>query len=358
MSAWYNEIDPFAAHWLRNLIEAGHIAQGEVSEESVETVRPPGAIRQHYFAGIGGWDLALRLAGWPADRPVWTGSCPCQPFSVAGKQKGGDDPRHLWPAWFRLIREHHPDTIFGEQVSGAIGHGWLDLVFSDLEAEGYTCGAIILGAHSVGAPHRRQRLFWVADAVHTDRRVGVSRAQAGTREDGERWRRPSGGGADGRLGDSSLTGLEGRAGHGDGSGQPGRIGADAAGPVTETGASGWLEHATRDGRKQRRAEPGERGAVGGCGESGVDESKIIGRQGREPLHGEHDRSELADGRYDHWRDSYWLPCTDGKARLVPTQPALFPLASGLPGRVGRLRAYGNSIVPQVAATFVRAYLHD
>lgn len=82
--AYYNEIDPFAAEWLCNLIRSGHIAPGEVDTRSIEDVRPKdldGFTQCHFFAGIGVWSYALRNAGWSDSRPVWTGSCPCQPFS-------------------------------------------------------------------------------------------------------------------------------------------------------------------------------------------------------------------------------------------------------------------------------------
>ena len=157
---YFNEFDSFAAEWLRNLFP-----ESTVDKRSITDVKAGDIVRfqrVHFFGGIGGWEYALQLAGWPEDRPVWTGSCPCQPFSSAGKQSGTKDERHLWPEMFRLVRECRPDTIFGEQVASAIRHGWLDGVFADLEAEGYTCGAIVLGAHSVGSPHIRQRLFWVA----------------------------------------------------------------------------------------------------------------------------------------------------------------------------------------------------
>jgi DNA (cytosine-5)-methyltransferase 1 len=162
--AYYNEFDPHAAQWLRNLMAGGHIPKGYVDERSIAEVqaddlREFGQI--HFFAGIGGWPRALRLAGVPDDMPVWTGSCPCQPFSAAGRHQGQADERHLWPEMYRLIRECKPATVFGEQVSSAIGHGWLDGVSDGLEAEGYAVGAVVLPACSVGAPHIRQRLFWV-----------------------------------------------------------------------------------------------------------------------------------------------------------------------------------------------------
>src|SRR5690242_15057774 len=165
-AAYYNEIDPYAAQWLRNLIQAGQIAPGDVDERSIVDVRADdlrGYTQCHFFAGIGGWSYALRLAGWPDDRPVWTGSCPCQPFSAAGKRAGFDDTRHLWPAWFRLIRECAPPVVFGEQVASKDGVAWLDTVSTDLEAAGYAFGAADIPAAGVTAPHIRQRLFFVAD---------------------------------------------------------------------------------------------------------------------------------------------------------------------------------------------------
>ena len=163
---YYNEIDPLKAEVLREAIKHGAIAPGDVDERSISDVRGfdlAGYTQCHFFAGGGFWSLALRDAGWPDDRPVWTGSCPCPSFSAAGKGAGFADPRHLWPDWFRLIRECKPAAIFGEQVAAAIGHGWLDLVQTDLEAEAYAVGKIVFGAHSVGAPHIRQRLYFCAD---------------------------------------------------------------------------------------------------------------------------------------------------------------------------------------------------
>jgi DNA (cytosine-5)-methyltransferase 1 len=164
---YYNEHDRFCAAWLRNLMAAGLIADGEVDERSIEDVRPRelyGFTQCHFFAGIGIWSAALRAGGWPDDRPLWTGSCPCQPFSAAGKGGGFADERHLWPAFHHLIRECRPPIVFGEQVASRDGLRWLDLVHSDMEAEGYAFGAADLCAAGAGAAHIRQRLYWVGHA--------------------------------------------------------------------------------------------------------------------------------------------------------------------------------------------------
>ena len=191
MSAYYNEHDPFAAAWLRELIADGLIADGEVDERDIQTLDPAdlaGYTQCHFFAGIGGWSLALRLAGWPDDRPVWTGSCPCQPFSSAGKSGGGGDSRHLWPAWYCLIRECRPPVVFGEQVESAVAHGWLDLVCDDMEREGYAIGAVSLPAASVGAPHIRQRLWFVANRDGTGLAVGNVTGERRAPEAAPAWR--------------------------------------------------------------------------------------------------------------------------------------------------------------------------
>lgn len=190
MSAYYNEHDPKAAAWLRELIKAKLIADGEVDERSIEDIRPSelgGFTQCHFFAGIGGWSRALRLAGWPDDRPVWTGSCPCQSFSAAGQGKGFADERHLWPAWHHLISERKPAVVFGEQVDAAIKFGWIDLVQTDMEATDYAFGFAIIPAAGVGAPHGRHRIFYVAYAKNSDRWCRVGIAQARTWTNKERW---------------------------------------------------------------------------------------------------------------------------------------------------------------------------
>ena len=168
--AYYNEFDPYAAQWLRNLIAKGLIASGDVDERSIEDVFPDdvkGYTQCHFFAGIGVWSYALRNSGWGDDRPVWTGSCPCQPFSAAGKGVAFDDERHLWPAFHHLIGECRPTVIFGEQVASKDADAWIDLVQDDLEGMGYAVGSIPFPAAGVGAPHIRDRMYWVAYADYS-----------------------------------------------------------------------------------------------------------------------------------------------------------------------------------------------
>lgn len=169
--AYYNEIDPHAAQWLRNLIAGGHIAAGDVDERSITDVRSDdvrGYRQCHFFAGIGGWSLAMRLAGWPDERPAWTGSVPCQPYSVAsvghGGAQGPRDERDLWPPFFGLLRELAPTTVFGEQVASSIQWGWWDRAALDLESAGYAAASAVLRADAYGADHERKRLYWLADA--------------------------------------------------------------------------------------------------------------------------------------------------------------------------------------------------
>ena len=166
MSAYYNEIDPDACATLRALIAEGEIAPGVVDERRIELVQPSdldGFTQVHLFAGTGGWSVAARLAGWPDGRELWSASLPCQPFSNAGLQRGLADDRHLWPHAFRLIAARRPAVLMGEQVKDAIGKHWLDRVFDDLESIDYACGSAIVPAGAVGAPHRRDRLWLVAD---------------------------------------------------------------------------------------------------------------------------------------------------------------------------------------------------
>ena len=346
--AFYNEIDPFKAEVLRQAIKAGAIADGDVDERSIADVQPgdlAGYTQCHFFAGGGFWSLALRNAGWPDDRPVWTGSCPCPSFSAAGKGAGFSDPRHLWPDWMRLIRECRPAIILGEQVSAAIGHGWLDLVQDDLEAEDYAVGKAVLGACCIGAPHIRQRLYFVADSEHfgcgrqvrletvedcdqqeerisngdcaaefvanTDRRrreqrntgLGTVSIVGENSQDSILGNAALGGlgiagsapGSAGhadladeslRMGEPIRAGLEGHGGDGGDGNQPGRDGAEQVGPATEAGESGGVADVRGIGRGRRE------GATQRHESDGEDAGRIEGDGG--PECGDKDAGRMAD----------------------------------------------------------------
>lgn len=310
---YYNENDPKAAAWLRELIKEGCISEGVVDERSIIDVHASdlSEYRQcHFFAGIGGWSYALRLAGVPDDEPVWTGSCPCQPFSNAGLQLGTADARHLWPVFFRLIAQHNPSTVFGEQVASKAGRNWLAGVFTDLESVAYAGAGADLCAASVGAPHIRQRIYWVANARYRSGRTGNTRIDCAQESSGESHH------------GSFICG----------------------------GTVGGLEYATSNGREQWWSESSGRRIASGCSLVGLVDPLCERRRGGE--------SWCEDASHA-WFPSQALLCTDGKTRRI--EPGSFPLAHGVSGRVGLLRGYGNAIVPQVAAEFIQAFyeaLHD
>lgn len=255
--AYYNEVDPFCCAWIRNLIDAGFITPGDVDERSVAGVSPDDLIgygRCHFFAGIALWDYALSLAGWPEDCPVWSGSCPCQPFSGAGKGLGFADPRHLWPVWHGLIRERRPERVVGEQVDSPDARLWLDLVSADLEACGYAVGSVVLPSAGVGAPNIRHRRYWVADTEGRGRgEHGIFGEAAGSRQD---TRQPVLGVEAGRLGHAGGAGLPDAEPHdlcGAGRRPEGRAASEPSGPRDPWRELEWI--ACRDGRL-RPTEPG------------------------------------------------------------------------------------------------------
>jgi len=162
--AFYNDNDASIGAWLQALIDAGELPPGLVQVCDVADANPGDALHCHWFAGIGGWALALKMIGWPDSTPVWTASLPCQPFSAAGQQKGYSDDRHLWPTFYAHIKQHLPPILFGEQTQSELGRHWLAVVQDSLEALDYRTAAADLCGPLVGAPHQRQRLYWMAYA--------------------------------------------------------------------------------------------------------------------------------------------------------------------------------------------------
>jgi len=325
-AVYYNEIDAEKAAWIRELVKRGIVAPGEVDERSIADVDLAdlrGFTQCHFFAGIAVWSYALRLAGWPDDKPCWTGSCPCPSFSCAGKGTGFDDPRHLWPEFYRLIGERRPATVFGEQSADAIGHGWWDLVSTDLESSAYAVAAAVLSSAGVGGSDKRHRLYFVglADTERERERAGLCDRESRTV---------------GRL-QSANSGVAGRMAH---------------------TASVRLSRSNRASVEE--CGPGTASTTGGLANSQVRQ------RGREQIsiweargaHPESDRSSgsmphpFADALKGYWQDADWLFCTDGRWR--PVEAGTFPLADGSAFRLGRLRGYGDCINAEVAKAFIAA----
>lgn len=307
------------------------------------------------FSGIGGFALACRMVGgiqtvafcerepycqrvlakhWP-DVPICndihdlkgteygtieliTGGYPCQPFSLAGKRKGAGDDRHLWPELRRIVETARPSWVLCENVVGHVTLG-LDVVLSDLDSIGYSCGAVVIPACAVDARHRRDRVWIMANR----QREGLER-YAGDVANGDK---------------------------------PGRVGTEKNGPACESDLRRPLAHAKgrenfgREGGKLDGAErrrPCVNASADACGE---------------------DVADALRQQWDGWGDG---PCRWGGEPLEALQTArqgggkedgvsipeslLGRVAHGIPARVDRLRGLGNAIVPQVAAEIIRAMM--
>ena len=406
--AYYNEFDEYAAQWLRNLISAGLIAQGEVDQRSIKHVHPDdlrGFTQVHFFAGIGVWSHALRSSGWEDDRPVWTGSCPCQPFSAAGNRAGMDDERHLWPDMFRLIEAHRPAVVMGEQVASKDGLAWLDTVQADLEGAEYTAWAADTCAAGVGAPHIRQRLYWVGYSKR-DRLQGRlpgwpnparGLVYGSTRRDGtvgglayatgngqrQRWQgsgtEVQGHGTErswqhtkpGHLGE--LPGrVEGLGTSPDRLAYPNGDGFESRGEASAT--NGYWSATDADGRAVWVADTGgERRQQDAGGAPGHEEA-----HGWEP-HLDHIfagdvQVHRSHPTYGFWGNPDWLLCKDGRWR--PIEPGVTALVDEPASRVvssstswrtpagpkgfghipSQVKGYGNAICSVQASAFIRAVM--
>lgn len=336
---YYNENDPKAATWLRELIAHNLIADGIVDERSITEIKYHELTKYtqcHFFAGIGGWSYALRLAGWPDDCPVWTGSCPCQPFSCAGKGLGVADERHLWPIFGELIVQCKPATVFGEQVAGKAGREWLAGIRTDLENMGYAVGGSDLCAACVGAPHIRQRLYWCA--IYRDSL--------------EQRRTPD---PDSGVAHDPSTRLERSAGQ---------------------SIQRRIERLTRSSEfstvSRMENAKGERLQWRNNGQQGQQTVGIGFLPAGPSVAGGAERGAIKQSSQASAWDNYELvPCRDGKSRRI--ESGTFPLVARLPRgmvpsgdpsvqeaqasaefRVARLRGYGNSIVPKLASEFIIA----
>ena len=300
------------------------------------------------FSGIGGLDLAAEWAGfttvgqcefadyptkvlekhWP-DVPRWrdirtltkesfyertgqrtvdviSGGFPCQPFSVAGKQKGKNDDRYLWPEMLRVIRELRPNCVVGENVPGILKIA-AGQVVKDLERAGYHVVVFNFEAAAVGAWHRRSRVFFVgiADVADTDGRT--------MRHD---------------CGDERKTTRKEHASRGTGT-DPERAMADAACErIQRHAAICAAKPAERSGQMQSDAESGNEAVYDAMRSGCAGDARLEQLQ------------ELADGRC-------WA-----------SEPDVGRVAHGIPNRVDRLKCLGNAVVPQQAYPIFKALMED
>lgn len=361
MSAYYNENDPVCVEVLRELMRRNVIVPGEVDGRSIKEVTANdlrGFTQCHFFAGAGLWSVAARLAGWPDDRALWTGSCPCQPFSQAGKGLGEADPRHLWPDFHRLIDACRPAVVMGEQVAGKAGRDWFHGVRSDLAGSGYEGRAVDIPACSVDAPHIRNRLYWIARSQGMADTDGCGRdgRQEASQRGAER-----GTAAERAAGVTLGYAVEPRSQRYSRHGGSAAGRALARGSVAAANGGGQLVNAAGIGRGEGRSEHEiRRGRDAAANANGADmaDAHSDGRSARErhdqaPRHGHSAGS--TDGRNGtFWSGADWIVCHDGKARRAESSIRL--LADGMAGRIDLWRIAGNSIVPQLAAEVIAAYL--
>jgi DNA (cytosine-5)-methyltransferase 1 len=355
-------------------------------------------------SGIGGLDLGLRLAvpsartvvmvereayccallaarmqdGFLDDAPIWTdaatfsgrawrgavdcviGGYPCQPFSVAGRRAGADDPRHLWPHIARILGECEPEWCFFENVAGHLTLGF-DVVARELEAMGYRVAAGLFTAAEVGAPHRRQRLYILARRQQRDSLADAG--CVGEYANEPRWRRGSRGPAQAVFGGSSAAMAHASDDHG----RPGVSGAEAGvGSNGERRGRPSVNGAAVGDTDDARLE-GWRVAVGECADElpawppGPEEwdrwaDVLAVRPELAPAVADADNNRRA-GAPVHlpvWRKGEGVSNIDGPSgRVAATetspQPVVRGVAHGLPHRVDRLKALGNTVVPAAVA---------
>ena len=337
------------------------------------------------FSGIGGFALGLERAGmetiafceydekarlvlkkhWP-DVPMYNdvrtltgeqlekdgitdiglicGGYPCQPFSVAGKRKGQADDRHLWPEFFRLIKEIRPTWVIAENVAGHINMG-LEDVLADLESEGYQCQTFLIPACAVDAFHRRDRV-WIVAWNSNGGNVGKER-EIQERESTD---------SCGICTDVAYSELTG-SGEDNGGTDRGRSETESEAVQQENGEAyagdvgqgrGSLAHSESARREARRSNGmgnddkprGDEGQSSGCSESDLADTMHKRLQGREetgnPEGGGKERKEFTTGCSERSEPGNWLP-----------EPAVGRVANGVPRRVDRLKQLGNAVVPQI-----------
>ena len=251
------------------------------------------------------------------------GGFPCQPFSQAGKRKGDQDDRHLWPEYFRLIQEIRPRWVIGENVAGLISMG-LDQVLSDLESEDYSCQTLVIPACAVNAPHRRDRVWILANSEGNGRDGSVNR--------------------DNELSERAICKDKQNHRH------TVRSQTQCCGtPYPDVGYSkhiGCKDPLERQDQV-RQFKCGDK-QTEGCGQDVPNSNSVRQEWGKET------RNIRSGGENGHKLASGQSKCGLGNNWAV--EPDVGRVAHGIPNRVDRLKQLGNAVVPQVVEEIGRAIM--
>ena len=335
---------------------------------------------------------------------IITGGFPCQPFSVAGKQKGTDDDRHLWPEMFRIIKAFKPRFVIGENVPGIVNiqDGVVfETVCTDLESQGYEVQPFNIPAAAVGAPHQRKRIWIIAtlaDSVSNDERREISRSyeEKGRVQEEHRSKdsasrifsgtseiRKSNNGYE-TMENSGRTLRQGSSIRKKNEDEVGKENANQHQRSSSSSESNVANADTRlsDGQKKELQSRGQASISSREGEN-VTDTKSISSDGREYREHQEKRSgqrkirresseELANtdserleglgqSRSQFNETSSSTSCSEERQGQVGQgwwefEPNVGRVAHGVPGRVHRLKALGNSIVPQIAEEIGRALI--
>ncbi len=244
------------------------------------------------------------------DCDILTAGYPCQPFSQAGRRKGEEDPRHIFPYIMQIVASKRPSWCVFENVYGHVSMG-LDTALTAMEAEGYATRPFIIPAISVGAPHRRDRIFIVGRLADDTGRAGLSRSEQAMGDSGGGGR---GGFNGGRTGQESTDGCSDVAYPND----EGLQGSVRQGQTGTQGQSGG--HVT-----QRSSDVAYADSERGCGgDTQRQDAEDVGQPSR-----------------DSWN-------VTGGVETWGVEPDVGRVANGIPKRVDRIRGLGNAIVPQIA----------
>ena len=237
---------------------------------------------------------------------IITGGFPCQPFSIAGKKKGTNDDRDLWPEMFRVIKEFKPTWVIGENVANFVGMAF-ERTKTDLESEGYEVQPLIIPACGVNAPHKRDRV-WIVAYSDSNRRAKGNRANSGVNETGENTYRE------------------------------GKTNTNNIGRTSEAVAnSKSFKSNVREFRQCGKTGQNER-AKREIGRSCCNKPNIAPNTTSKGLQRQREKPIRVESKYQDISNPCWWN----------TEPDVGRVANGVPNRVDRLKGLGNAIVPQVA----------